>query len=100
VAIYSVGEMIGAIAFGKIYEYWTKRSLNGSKYTLLLTIFLGIIGSALYVIADITGSPNMVFIGRLLQGLWTGGKQVVEQTYLSETAPPDRVTELTSELGR
>ena len=73
--------------------------MKGAKYTLLSTIALGIIGSSLYVLGDVFSSPNMVFFGRLLQGLWTGGKQVVEQTYLSETAPPERVTELTSELG-
>jgi MFS family permease len=99
VAIYSVGEMIGAVAFGKVYESLTVRYEGGAKTTLLMCIGLGIIGSSLYVAGDIFGSPYMIMWGRMLQGLWTGGKQVVEQTYLSETAPPDRVTELTSELG-
>ena len=99
VAIYSVGEMVGAVAFGKVYESLTVRYEGGAKTTLLMCIGLGIVGSALYVAGDIFGSPYMIMWGRMLQGLWTGGKQVVEQTYLSETAPPDRVTELTSELG-
>lgn len=91
--------MIGAVAFGKVYESLTVRYEGGAKTTLLMCIGLGVVGSALYVAGDVFGSPYMIMWGRMLQGLWTGGKQVVEQTYLSETAPPDRVTELTSELG-
>jgi len=99
VAIYSVGEMFGAMSFGKVYEALTVKYETGAKATLLMCIGLGVAGSALYVLGDIYRSPYMILWGRMLQGLWTGGKQVVEQTYLSETAPPERVTELTSELG-
>mmetsp|Transcript_1441 Transcript_1441/g.2519 ORF Transcript_1441/g.2519 Transcript_1441/m.2519 type:complete len:476 (-) Transcript_1441:114-1541(-) len=99
VAIYSVGEMIGAILFGKVYERMTVYSKTGAKATLLMCIAFGIVGSFMYVIGDVVTSPWTIFWGRALQGLWTGGKQVVEQTYLSETAPADRVTELTTELG-
>ena len=99
VAVYSVGEMLGAVFFGKIYEIMTLRREDGAKITLLLSIAFGLVGSFLYVYADVVRSPNLIFAGRLFQGLWTGGKQVVEQTYLSETAPPSRVTALTSELG-
>jgi len=99
VAIYSVGEMIGAVVFGKVYERMTIYSKVGAKTTLLMCIAFGIVGSFMYVIGDVVTSPWTIFWGRALQGLWTGGKQVVEQTYLSETAPAHRVTELTSELG-
>mmetsp|Transcript_11099 Transcript_11099/g.22109 ORF Transcript_11099/g.22109 Transcript_11099/m.22109 type:complete len:490 (+) Transcript_11099:185-1654(+) len=99
VAVYSVGEMVGAMLFGKVYEWMTVHYRAGAKSTLLMCIGLGMAGSALYVLGDVVTSPNMIFLGRALQGLWTGGKQVVEQTYLSETAPAHRVTELTSELG-
>ena len=98
VAIYSVGEMIGAILFGKVYERMTVYSKTGAKATLLMCIAFGIVGSFMYVIGDVVTSPWTIFWGRALQGLWTGGKQVVEQTYLSETAPADRVTELTTEV--
>ena len=94
VAIYSVGEMVGAMLFGKVYERMTVHYESGAKTTLLMTIMFGMVGSAFYVLGDVVSSPNMIFLGRALQGLWTGGKQVVEQTYLSETAPPHRVTEL------
>lgn len=86
VAIYSVGEMIGAVAFGKVFERLTRASRGGAKVTLLLTIFLGIVGSALYVLADVFGSPNMVFVGRFLQGLWTGGKQVSARCFVDACA--------------
>jgi MFS family permease len=66
---------------------------------LLLTIAFGILGSFLYVLGDIIQNPYVIFAGRLLQGVWTGGKQVIEQTYLSENVAADRLTELTAELG-
>lgn len=85
--------------FGKIYESLCfSFGKRGSKYALLLTITLGIAGSFLYVFGDVITSPWTIFWGRFLQGVWTGGKQVVEQTYLSENAG-SRVTELTAELG-
>ena len=44
-------------------------------------------------------SPLTCFLGRFLTGLWTGGKQAVEQAYMAERAPPSQLTEYTADLG-
>ena len=44
-------------------------------------------------------STQVVVVGRFLGGIWTGGKMVVEQTYVGVAAREDRVTPLTSEIG-
>ena len=53
VAIYSVGEMIGAMLFGKVYERMTVAYESGAKATLLMCIALGMVGSAMYVVGDV-----------------------------------------------
>lgn len=95
VAVYSLGEMIGSTVFGK----WMSEASHASKRALLASIIVGAVGSILYVVADAAGNPWLVVVARLVSGVWTGGKMVVEQTYIGEAAAPDRTTHITSEVG-
>jgi len=81
-----------------------KNPASGPKNALLLSIFLGFIGSTFYVLADAQRGhnnlgPALVILARLTSGIWTGGKMVIEQTYIGEAAAPERNTKITSEVG-
>lgn len=100
VATFCFGEMIGALAFGKAYNEVNKHYPHkGPAHVLTMSIMCGVIGSVLYVIADTLKSPWTCFWGRFLTGLWTGGKQAVEQAFMAEHAPPKDLTEYTADLG-
>jgi len=100
VCIYSIGEMVGSLLFGWFYNISLKYDrTRGPTYVLCLGISLGIVGSIMYLVAGIVYEPKLVFYGRLLQGIWTGAQQSVEQAYLAFAAPPGQRTELTSKLG-
>ena len=108
VAVYSLGEMVGSAVFGKLMTKRLREApATGPRRALLETMVFGVVGSILYVVADDVGqSPNLrawapwvVVVGRFLGGIWTGGKMVVEQTYVGVAAREDRVTPLTSEIG-
>ena len=129
VAVFCFGEMIGALFFGYLYnvanDRWPKM---GPTHVLASSIMCGVVGSVLYVAADSAPSPLCplparsplapsrqpyslraaaaalvspltCFLGRFLTGLWTGGKQAVEQAYMAERAPPSQLTEYTADLG-
>lgn len=95
VAVYSLGEMIGSVVFGK----WMSEASGASKRALLTSISIGAVGSILYVVADAVNNPWLVVVARLVSGMWTGGKMVVEQTYIGEATAPERTTHITSEVG-
>ena len=100
IAIYSIGEMLGSLLFGYLYNIAVRRSRTlGPKYVLNLVILTGVVGSFLYIAADVFHMPQLAFWGRFLEGLWTGGQQSVEQAYLAFAALPGERTELTSRLG-
>lgn len=106
VSAYSIGEMIGSVAIGHYYEYATKtydRLGHGPKLSLMLCMSLGVIGSAMYSaagwIGDDTGAKYCLLFARLIQGLWTGGQQTVEQAYLSAAVHPSKRTEYTATLS-
>jgi len=108
VAVYSLGEMVGSAVFGKIItKRLREQPETGPRRALLETMVFGVVGSVLYVLADGVGqdpvlrfyAPWVVVLGRFLGGIWTGGKMVVEQTYVGVAAREDRVTPLTSEIG-
>ena len=44
-------------------------------------------------------SPWLLFFGRLIQGVWTGGQQAVEQTFLSAHVQQKHRTSVTASLG-
>jgi hypothetical protein len=86
VSIYSLGEMLGSVAIGYLYEYATSsgyKAGRGPRFTLMLCMILGIIGSFLYVVAGWVENKNVakscLGAATLLQGIWTGGQQTVEQ---------------------
>ena len=86
VSSYSAGEMFGSVVIGHYYEYATKtydRLGSGPKLSMMLCLSLGVIGSALYAssgwIEDDTAAKYCLLVARLIQGIWTGGQQAVEQ---------------------
>ncbi|GMH99384.1 hypothetical protein TrST_g8949 [Triparma strigata] len=100
VCIYSIGEMVGSLLFGALYNHAVLRSrTQGPRLVLCVVILTGIAGSVMYLLGDILKIPSLVFWARLMQGLWTGGQQSVEQAYLAFAAKPGERTELTSRLG-
>lgn len=123
VCVYSLGEMVGSLMFGAMYNravVWDR--VKGPRVVLCVVIFSGIVGerdgsalmttnlavdltlnrtsagSVLYLLGDILSMPNLVFWGRALQGLWTGGQQSVEQAYLAFAALPGERTEVRKAL--
>ena len=100
VASFSVGEALGAIAVGSL-------SNNiGTKSSLKLCSCLGMTGASSYALAKLVYvglsrdvAPFVVLGGRLLQGISAGGRQAVEQAYISVAAPPEQITELTGMLS-
>lgn len=104
--MYSLGEMIGSTIFGRWMTIAMRRDPGGGpKRALLVSIALGALGSAAYVGADVLGQsdaksgPALVVAARLTTGVWTGGKMVVEQTYIGEASAPERTTQITSSVG-
>lgn len=99
VALYSVGEAVGAVVFGWISGPSTRR-------TILSATALGVIGSILFVVAPLfatdaeshTGATVVLF-ARLFQGAWLGGAQAVYQVHLSKVLPDDQVTAATVSLN-
>uniref|UniRef100_A0A7S4RE02 Major facilitator superfamily (MFS) profile domain-containing protein n=2 Tax=Ditylum brightwellii TaxID=49249 RepID=A0A7S4RE02_9STRA len=101
VSAYAVGEMIGSLLFGYYYE-WSVKNLPlgvGPKSSMLGCIIVGMVGSLGYVWADELSSPQMVLWARFIQGLWTGGQQTIEQSYLSAAVSSEERTEYTATLS-
>jgi len=105
VGIYAFGEIAGSIFFGWYYEYsltascWQEKTAIGPRSSLLGCIAVGIIGSAMYVAADIYKNPWLIFWARFVQGIWTGGQQTTEQAYLNAAVAQEKKVELTSSLS-
>ena len=72
-AMYSIGEFIGSLLWGYIYD---RVSMRTSLWTCIVT---GFVGSLLYALGMYFSWGHwLVLIGRFIQGLWTGGQQAVE----------------------
>lgn len=101
VSVYAIGEMIGSVMFGWLYERLVDRLAGGAgpRAAMLSCIAVGIVGSAMYVTADWVNSKWMVFWARAVQGLWTGGQQTIEQAYLSAAVEQKKRVELTATLS-
>lgn len=94
VAVYSVGEALGAVAFGTLTARFSTRA------TLAAATLAGIAGSALYALAEVLPrAPGAVLLARLLQGCWSGGSQAVQQAYLADVLPRRRLTAVTVTLN-
>lgn len=94
-AIYSIGEFLGAIAWGYIYN------ASSMKFSLYTCIGTGLAGSILYSLGGyfIPGGKWLVFVGRFIQGLWTGGQQAIEQAYISECIEKQKNLSMIADLG-
>uniref|UniRef100_A0A6U4JKV3 Major facilitator superfamily (MFS) profile domain-containing protein n=1 Tax=Phaeomonas parva TaxID=124430 RepID=A0A6U4JKV3_9STRA len=101
VAVYSGGEILGSLVFGWIYEksFQVLPGGQGPRLSMISCIVVGLVGSAMYVVADWIESPWLVFWARGVQGLWTGGQQCIEQAYLSAVVEKENRTELTATLS-
>ena len=103
VAAYSFGEAIGSLAFGA----WYGAGHTSAKTCIIACMLVGLVGSCMYFAAgfpcfldDPHGSgPWLLLSGRFVQGLWTGGQQALEQSYLSEVVSAEDRTAMTSTLG-
>ena len=93
--IYSFGEFVGAIVWGYIYN---ATSMKFSLYSCILT---GFAGSIIYSLGGYFPGYGkwLVALGRLLQGLWTGGQQTVEQAYISEWIDKNQNLALIANIG-
>jgi MFS family permease len=100
-AAFSVGEVLGAIVFGCL------RDVFSTKKTLLITLFLGLLGSVFGILSLFNtlymSDPHFkmlaILISRLLQGIWNGGEQAVEQSYISEIVSDISKIKALSEIG-
>ena len=97
VSIYSVGEAIGAILFGRLTFYLSTRHL------MLLSTILGLLGSIFYISAQAFPipfpGPTLIFLARFLHGIWTGAAQAVQQIYLAQVLPQKLLTTATVTLN-
>lgn len=97
VSIYSVGEAIGAIVFGRLTSYFSTR------YLMLFSTSLGLIGSVMYISAQAYPSPLpgplLIFVARFLHGVWTGAAQALQQIYLAAVLPQQLLTATTVTLN-
>jgi ceroid-lipofuscinosis MFS transporter 7 len=83
--VYSLGEILGSLVFGYIYNSCS------AKFTFTTCLSTGLIGSFMYLSADYFGGDAgllLIFTGRFLQGMWTGGQQTAEASYISEVVTP------------
>ena len=85
VSSYSIGEMLGSVAIGSFYEYAVRTFKvlgRGPRYSIFMCLMFGIVGSVLYACAGWIQDTNVakycIVIGRVLQGISTGGRQAVE----------------------
>ena len=100
VSSYSVGEALGSLLFGQL-------SVGlGVRNTLLVCCVVSGSGAVSYAMAyfvytDVSqaAAPSVVLLGRLLQGIGSGGQQAVEQSYLSVAVSPAQRTEYTGKLS-
>lgn len=90
VAFYSVGEAVGAVYFGRMADRCPTR------YVMLVATGWGLAGSTLYVLAEVFPNgrlgPWLVLVGRFGQGMWTGGSQALQTTFLAAVLPIDQLT--------
>ena len=94
-AIYSIGEFLGSIIWGYIYN------ASSMKFSLYSCIAAGFIGSILYSMGGyfIPWGKWLVFVGRFIQGLWTGGQQAIEQAYITECIDKNENLSMIADLG-
>lgn len=98
VAFYSIGEAVGAVFFGAQASANATANRNSKPSTrkgMLQTTYCGIVGSLFYILAELF--PNifgllLVLLGRFAQGLWTGGAQAIQPSYLAAVLATEKIT--------
>lgn len=95
VSIYSVGEAVGALAFGAAAAAGAP-----TRSVLLAATAVGLAGSVLFVAAQgAAGRPAVALAalaaGRTAQGAMTGGMQAVQQHHLGAVVPAAALTAAT-----
>ncbi|KAK6733573.1 hypothetical protein RB195_017368 [Necator americanus] len=82
VSIFPFGATIGGLSAGALAD------ISGRRGGLLYTNILIFVSAALVGFGKITGVYPMIFVGRLLVGIYVG-LTVIVPMYLSEVAPPN-----------
>lgn len=103
IALYSIGEALGALLFGAVTALPHRTHTN----TMLLCTSIGILGSISYISAPPlhaavsgqgwwgwTAGGVAVAVGRFLQGVWTGGAQAIQQCYLADCLTGKQLTRM------
>lgn len=97
VALYSVGEAVGAVLFGSLATFYSTRLV------MIAATVAGAAGSMMYFVAEAYPGtwvgPWLVLLGRVLQGMWTGGSQAAQQTHLAKVLPAEELTSTTVMLN-
>lgn len=89
VSLYSVGEALGAIALGTLSSTLTTRQ------AAVVAVMCGVVGSVSFVGAQALSPANArmaVLVGRILQGVWSGAIQAIQQAYVAAVSPTYEVT--------
>lgn len=93
---FSFGEVLGAMIFGFLSDKFSTKS------TLLTTLFIGLFGIILSLIATFwhpSFKIPIICAARFFQGMWNGGEQAVEQAYISEVVSDVSKLRALSEIG-
>ncbi len=80
-AIYPLGQIIGASALGKLSDYY------GRKQLLLITLLGTFVGFSLSGIAIVYKSAMILYISRLLAGLCAGNVAIAQASLLDISTP-------------
>ncbi|XP_028984849.1 solute carrier family 2, facilitated glucose transporter member 3 [Betta splendens] len=81
VAIFSVGGMIGALAGGTIVNMF------GMRKSMLMSNALAVVGGGLMGLSSLSRSYEMIIVGRLIIGLFSGLCTVLTPMYVGEITP-------------
>ncbi|XP_076320562.1 solute carrier family 2, facilitated glucose transporter member 1-like isoform X2 [Tachypleus tridentatus] len=81
VSVFLVGAIIGSCCAG-----WTANKI-GRRPTLLLNSAIGLVSAAVFAVARVACSVEMIILGRLLVGVFSGIGSSVGPLYMMETGP-------------
>eukprot|EP00933_Yihiella_yeosuensis_P042208 TRINITY_DN36760_c0_g1_i1.p1 TRINITY_DN36760_c0_g1~~TRINITY_DN36760_c0_g1_i1.p1 ORF type:complete len:552 (+),score=54.35 TRINITY_DN36760_c0_g1_i1:33-1658(+) len=98
VAMYSVGEGLGGYIIGKIYDRYPSKP----KLILQSGMLVGLLAAFVYSVAPVFGNETgmmVVLASRFFSGFDNGGRQTIEQTFLSTAVPSKYLTTVSSRLS-
>lgn len=91
-----VGNFLGSLLFGYMHNFCS------TKLTLFINLTVALISSIGYYLADYFNSELalwIIIVGRLLEGLRSGGEQSICNSYISEVVDEKVKLKIFSELG-